>query len=173
MHVLHHIAVEAVSSESAFQLVKDFTRDVDWSDWCVVGGGRWSSKPGSEDTPQDVISYVKNKHMFTKALELSRESRKSQMKYYLDGICGENEATFMIDVLGYMKTGDTPLRTTTSSLWNRAYYFHRASSLLLGQYISDSFFYDLEENVTTFDYLLDRLINNPEKQYLVPVDFHS
>jgi hypothetical protein len=166
MHILHHIAVEATSSKSAFQLVKDFAEDVDWSDWCVVGGGRWSSKPGSEDTPQDVISYVKNKQRFTKAFELSRESRKSQMKYYLDGICGENEAMFMIEVLKYMKTGDAPHSI-------RAYYFNQASSLLCGRYISDSFFYDLQENVTSFDYLLDRLINNPEKQYLVPVDFHS
>jgi hypothetical protein len=46
--------------------------------------------------------------------------------------------------------------------------------MLLGHWIPDSGFYDLEENVAELNYLKERL-DKPEQsalQYLVPVDFH-
>jgi hypothetical protein len=44
----------------------------------------------------------------------------------------------------------------------------------MGQWIPDSGFYDLEENIAEVIYLKERL-DKPEQaslQYLVPVDFH-
>ena len=49
MHTLHWWAVEAEDKEDAFNIVKgrlitdEGNNWVDWSDWHVVGGGRWNT----------------------------------------------------------------------------------------------------------------------------------
>ena len=45
MHTLHWWAVEGVDKEDAFSQVTSALLEgnyVEWSDWHVVGGGRWS-----------------------------------------------------------------------------------------------------------------------------------
>jgi hypothetical protein len=63
--------------------------------------------------------------------------------------------------------------------WNgdtimNVYSIKQAAEMLLGSWTSDSGFYDLQEHVSEFEYLNERL-DKPEQsalQYLVPVDFH-
>ena len=76
MHTLHYIAVEADNKQEAFDKVviglqpnEDGHRLGDWSDWHVVGGGRFSSNAHKENKanpmggsytndPADVIGYA-------------------------------------------------------------------------------------------------------------------
>ena len=65
MHTLHYFAVEAEDIQEAFDIVEsrlsseDGDKFVDWSDWHVVGGGRWSENPNNqyENSPEDIVSY--------------------------------------------------------------------------------------------------------------------
>lgn len=173
MHTLHHIAVEAASSKAAFRSVKLFVEEriasgEFWSDWAVVGGGRWSehSKDDHEDTPKDVISYVKNKDTFESALQITRESRKQEMKRTIENIAGEGEAALVIAALEYAKKGDCEPYNMNS------YMFLKVTEVLCGRWTPDTFFYDMKDQTTSFSYLEERVKDNPEEQYLVPVDFH-
>jgi hypothetical protein len=54
------------------------------------------------------------------------------------------------------------------------YSIKQAAEMLMGSWTSDSGFYDLQEHVSEFEYLNERL-DKPEQsalQYLIPVDFH-
>ena len=54
------------------------------------------------------------------------------------------------------------------------YAIKEAADMLMGSWIPDSGFYDLQENIAETTYLKERL-DKPEqavRQYLVPVDFH-
>ena len=62
MHTLHYIAVEADSKQQAFDKVvvslspnEDGHRLADWSDWHVVGGGRWSSNANKENNLMNLL----------------------------------------------------------------------------------------------------------------------
>jgi hypothetical protein len=63
--------------------------------------------------------------------------------------------------------------------WNgdtlmNVYSIKQAAEMLLGSWTCDSGFYDLQEYVSEFEYL-DQRLDKPEqavRQYLVPVDFH-
>ena len=48
----------------------------------------------------------------------------------------------------------------------------RISKILNNDWCSDTGVYDLQEHTANLKYFKDRLDKNPEKQYLVPVDFH-
>lgn len=54
MHTLHYVAVEADNKQQAFDKVvvslsrEDGHTPADWSDWHVVGGGRWSTNANKE-----------------------------------------------------------------------------------------------------------------------------
>ena len=60
MHTLHWWAVEAEDKEDAANIVEAALSEnnyVEWSDWHVVGGGRWSDSQ-YENSYDMVISYV-------------------------------------------------------------------------------------------------------------------
>ena len=77
MHTLQFISVEAESKEDAFRIVKSTLENesyAQWSDWHVVGGGRWSfeemESTGDQytDTSSTVISFDKDTEIFVKYL---------------------------------------------------------------------------------------------------------
>jgi hypothetical protein len=173
MHVLQYIATTAESTKEAFNNVKDHLEEVAhsnfWSDWHVVGGGRWSqnSKDGYNDTMQDVISYVKDKDKFTKAIQWSKKARADEMKQLLSQLQKDGgEATFIISALEYIKTAKC------DSISMNAYYVNRISQMLLGHWTSDSYFFDISSNSSSYEYIEEAIEENPDNVYLVPVDFH-
>lgn len=173
MHVLHYLAVEADSNKDAFNSVKSKLEECSgpnfWSDWHVVGGGRWSknSKDGYTDTVKDVLSYVKDKKKFDNALQWSKNARKDEMKSLLDAVQkSDGEATFMSSALSFIKNGDS------QTLDMNAYNMLRIAQYLLGHWNCNSYYYDLESGGCSYEYLDQRLKDNPDSQYLVPVDFH-
>jgi hypothetical protein len=172
MHVLHYIAVEAEDKKDAFHTVKNFLEEpgnCSWSDWHVVGGGRWSkhSREAIEDSIEDIISYKDDSNTFIKAIEGCRDSRKEEMSSMLQSLNKSGgEAEFIIRALEYSKTGDS------IRLDMNCYYFSSIAEMLLGEWKSKSYFYDLASHTSSFIDVKDRINTNPEAQYLVPVDFH-
>lgn len=184
MHTLHYIAVEANDKQEAFDKVvvslqpnEDGYRLADWSDWHVVGGGRWSTNAqkskdfmdGYRDDSTDVISYAENKEKFKEVTKDILKFRSQNMNRNITEIKTDKFISQMVD---YASEGGR-------GAWNvdnlmNVYSIKQAAEMLMGSWTCDSGFYDLQENVSEFEYLDERL-DKPEQaslQYLVPVDFH-
>lgn len=177
MHTLHYIAVEAESKEEAFQKVvdelepTDYGRVVEWSDWHVVGGGRWNSDHSNQynDSSNDIISYKEDKQKFLEAIDGVRKARIQEMNRNLDKI---NVDKFISDVVDYISNGgelDDDDRYDMNS-----YYISSAAKMMRNYWTPDSYFFDLTYGSAGIQNLLARLDNEEASglQYLVPVDFH-
>jgi len=186
MHTLHYIAVEADSKQEAFDKVviglqpnEDGYRLGDWSDWHVVGGGRWSSNAnkasennlmgGYNNDPTDVLGFSEDKEKFQKVIKDILKFRSQSMNRNIVEIKTDSFISQMVD---YASEGGR-------AAWNgdtlmNVYSIKQAAEMLLGSWTCDSGFYDLQEYVSEFEYL-DQRLDKPEqavRQYLVPVDFH-
>jgi hypothetical protein len=174
MHTLHWWAVEAEDKHEAFITVQDrlIMEDgrnwVDWSDWHVVGGGRWSNSQ-YEDSEDMIISYNEQPELFKERLELIKKNRIEEMNNFLTKIDLDQ---FTSDMVDYISNSGIPVDKQRFEL--NSYYIQKAGQLLQDYYTCDSYFYDFVEYTAHMGYIYDRL-DNPEHslgQYLVPIDFH-
>lgn len=177
MHVLQQIATKADSAEEAFYNVKNKFDEMyseseglgGWSDWYVVGGGRWNSNPNNQyqDNHDDVVSNNDNPDKFMEVLQGSLNARKEEMgriREHLD----TNKFVELVD--NFIANNGNP--TDEDRFDMSAYYVRSAASLLNGYWNQDSYFYDLDNYTTTPKYMLEELDKGSKKWYLVPVDFH-
>ena len=184
MHTLHYIAVEADSKQQAFDKVvvsllpnEDGYRLADWSDWHVVGGGRWSSNANKENNlmagynndPTDVLGFSEDKEKFQEALNGVGKWKAQAMNRAIKEFNPDKFISYMVD---YASEGGR-LEYNGDTIMS-AYAIQEAATMLMGGWTPDSGLYDLEENIAEATYLKERL-DKPEQaslQYLVPVDFH-
>jgi len=160
---------------------KDGYRLADWSDWHVVGGGRWSTNAqkandilgGYNNDPTDVLGFSEDKEKFQETLTNVGKWRSSAMNRAIKEIYNEkNYDRFISDMVDYASNGGR-LEYNGDTIM-LAYTIKEAANMLMGSWIPDSGFYDLEEHIAETTYLKERL-DKPEQaslQYLVPVDFH-
>ena len=176
MHTLHWWAVEAEDSQEAFGIVKDRlinddgTNWVEWSDWHVVGGGRWNSEgDGYTDNDNMIISYADEPDKFKERLEWCKTARKDEMNVCLERM---NTDKFTSDIVDFISNGGMVTDDLRFSMNN--YYIKNATDLLSDNYTSHSYFYDYVEYTAHMGYVEERL-DNPDRpliQFLVPIDFH-
>ena len=184
MHTLHYIAVEADSKQQAFDKVvvslspnEDGYRLADWSDWHVVGGGRWSSNANKEnnlmagynDDPTDVLGFSEDKEKFQEALVSVGKFKSQAMNRAINDLKPDK---FISDMVDYASEGGRSEYNGETMM--SAYIIKEAATMLMGGWTPDSGLYDLQENIAEATYLKERL-DKPEQsalQYLVPVDFH-
>jgi hypothetical protein len=173
MHTLHYFAVEAQDKEEAFELVQnrlindEGEKFVEWSDWHVVGGGRWSDSQ-YEDSSAMVISYKDEPDKFNEAIEGVKKGRIAEMNRYMEQM---NYDKFVSDCVDYISNSGIP---NDERFDLNSYYFKKAGDMLMDYYTPDSYFYDLVEYTAHMGYITERLDNTDKAplQYLVPVDFH-
>ena len=184
MHTLHYIAVEADSKQQAFDKVvvslspnEDGHRLADWSDWHVVGGGRWSSNANKEnnlmagynDDPTDVVGFSEDKEKFQEALVSVGKFKSQAMNRAIKDLKPDK---FISDMVDYASEGGRSEYNGETMM--SAYIMKEAATMLMGGWTPDSGLYDLQEHIAEVTYLKERL-DKPEQsalQYLVPVDFH-
>ena len=184
MHTLHYIAVEADSKQQAFDKVvvslssrEDGYRLADWSDWHVVGGGRWSSNANKEnnlmagynDDPTDVLGFSEDKEKFQEAIVSVGKFKAHAMNRAIKEFKPDK---FISDMVDYASEGGRSEYNGDTMM--SAYTMKEAATMLMGGWTPDSGLYDLQENIAEATYLKERL-DKPEQaslQYLVPVDFH-
>lgn len=174
MHTLHWWAVEAEDKEEAMSIVADrLINDnganfVEWSDWHVVGGGRWSNSQ-YEDSSDMVVSYATEPHLYKERLELCQKNRIDEMNRYLEKIDTDK---FISDMVDYISESGIPSNETRFDL--NSYYVRHAGDMLSDHYTSDSYFYDMVEYTAHMGYIKERLDDPAKKmlQFLVPIDFH-
>lgn len=186
MHTLHYIAVQAQDKQEAFDKVvvsllpnEDGHRLADWSDWHVVGGGRWSSNANKEnnlmagynDDPTDVVGFSEDKKRFEEILTDISRYKAGAINRAIKEI---NTDKFISDLVDYASEGGRPGNHFDGNKLMNLYTIKEAAEMLMGGWIPDSGVYDLQEHIAEVTYLKERL-DKPDLaplQYLVPVDFH-
>jgi hypothetical protein len=182
MHTIHYIAVEAEDIQEAFDYVESELESeenfADWSDWHVVGGGRWNIQEGEKweaayekGKSNMVISYADNPDLFKKTLLEIRKARMEEIRHSMANI---NMDKFTSDMVEYISNnGSLPEDIKYGDL--NSYYVLSAAKMIRDYYTPTSYFFDLVDwNGASVDYVEERL-DNPDtsmRQYLVPVDFH-
>ena len=168
MHTIHYFAVEADDKDEAFAIVREGLLNEEdsiasWSDWHVVGGGRWNSEGQQyEDSSSDVISFALDPDKFAETIEQIKTWRVDQMKWYLKQYNPDvllTNAQKFIDSNGEQEPED--------KFSMDYYYANKISDMLAGNYNADSHFYDYNNYSASLEYLEPN-----SRSYLVPVDFH-
>ena len=177
MHTLHWIATKAKDRQEAFDIVtvslmpnEDGNRMADWSDWHVVGGGRWSESTYKNSSDM-IISYAEKPDEFKKTIA---DIKRYRINYMNDKLTKLDNAfdNLKSDVVDYI-SNDCKLddkRQFDFSRWE----IKEAIDMLNSQWTPDSSFFDHNEFTSSLQYLEERL-DKPEEaalHYLVPVDFH-
>ena len=124
---------------------------------------------GYNDDPTDVLGFSEDKEKFQETLTNVGKWRSSAMNRAIKEI---NFDKFISDMVDYASEGGRSEYNGDTIML--AYTIKEAAEMLMGGWIPDSGFYDLEENIAEVTYLKERL-DKPEQsalQYLVPVDFH-
>ena len=177
MHTLHWIATKAKDRQEAFDIVtvslmpnEDGNRMADWSDWHVVGGGRWSEKP-YENSQDMIISYAEKPEEFMKVLS---DIKQYRIKYMNEKLTKLDNAFDKLksDIVDYI-SNDCKLNNDREFDFSR-WEIKEAITMLSSDWTPDSSFFDNQEFTSKVQYLEERL-DKPEeamRQYLVPVDFH-
>jgi hypothetical protein len=180
MHVLQFIAVKEGSfeeefadtcKEEAFSTVQSKFEEMyseseglgGWSDWYVVGGGRFNSNPDNQyeekNAWNDVISYGENPELFTKVVSNAMESRMAEFAQYRKSYEEAN-----LDITASLDKYDGTIDYSFE-----LYPLSKLIDMLQGQWDFNSYFYDLNNWSTNPKHMLDNL---DDSWYLVPVDFH-
>jgi hypothetical protein len=176
MHTLHYWAVEAEDKQQAFATVKDrLINDdgsnwIEWSDWHVVGGGRWNSEGDPyQDSHNAIVSYQEDPKKFKEVLEGCKTARKDEMNRCLSEIKTDKFISDIVDFISNNGIAQDELRFSMNN-----YYIRNATDLLQDSYTPNSFFYDLAEHSASLQYVQERLDKSTSGllQFLVPIDFH-
>lgn len=172
MHTLHWWLVKAEDKQEAFDIVKnrlineDGSHFVEWSDWHVVGGGRWSDSQ-YDDSADMIVSYSETPDKFKEILEGCKKARVDEMNVILERIDTDK---FINNINTYI---DNNASLGDMRFDMNEYYIKKACDLMSEHYTSDSYFYDLTEYTASMEYIqssVDRM--NPDMLFLVPIDFH-
>jgi len=176
MHVCQIMLIEASSPQEAFHdvwsLIGDST-DANWSDWnntepsSMNFAGRWSGCVFGEvndegefmrvDTNPNHLCYSDDPALAETVITHYLEERIATIrKYQREAI---DLSTYAYDP--YTDKLDMPL-----------YMTHKLAQLLDDKWTPDTGIYDLMNWTGNLRYFLERVKNNPDKQFLIPVDFH-
>lgn len=180
MHVLQWIAVKNPSTfdieeldtckEEAHSIVKSKFEEMyseseglgGWSDWYIVGGGRWNPNPDSqykEDDYSMIVSYGAEPDKFIETVNRAIESRKIEFAGYRERYEKQN-----LDINAKLDSYDGATDYSFDM-----YELSKLLDMLQGKWDMNSYFYDLNNWSTNPKFMLDTL---SDSWYIVPVDFH-
>ena len=170
MHTCHILLVEADSAEDAVDFVKSQLMGDDpyptWSDWHEIGG-RWSGIFNGWDDTQDVLCYTDNPTLADDILKQFTDYRLANIKRYKEEL--DSDGFSMEKAIGEYDPHSNEKRFENGlNLWR----MQKLAQALQDDWTCDSGVFDLKEGTASLTYFKERLTASPEKQFLVPVDFH-
>lgn len=179
MHTLHWIAVEADSAKLAFEkiisLLENSRSTFSWSDWYVVGGGRWSNSQYSDD-PSEVVSYAEDPERFSTILNNAVLARQEVVLSWQHNMKASPEQILLKRRMDFQKPDvwPKPFIESPADKWDMdSYYLQKIIGILNGEYGPYSGYFDAEMYDTKVDDARERIESEAaDRQYLVPVDFH-
>lgn len=170
-HVAHIILVEAETAEEAQDKVSSrFNEDhsVDWSDWHNASygssgsyAGRWKGAFFGEDNELDVLCYADNATLAEEVIIQQIGYRKDRLAEYRAQILKEGYDVMTAEYDPYGDAFDM-----------KPWYVRKVAQILNDDWSPDSYVFDLETYTTSLSDFAKRVIDNPEKQFLIVVDFH-
>lgn len=175
MHVCQIMLVEADSAAEAIDYVKQTITYAEerypaWSDW--HGGfdednfaGRWSGLFDGWEENRNVLCYTENKELAEDVISNWLGSRVEEMKRLLDRTKGLDLAEA---IANYEPNGEYKYTDTNLQIWS----LKSLASLLNDSWTPDTGVYDLVAHTASLSFFRERLDKEPNKQYLVPIDFH-
>lgn len=183
MHVLQHIAIqinnypdEIVSldecKEEAHNTVKGIFEGMyseseglgGWSDWYVVGGGRWNDNTDgySDNDYSMTISYDQEPEKFLETINRSIESRKIEFNGYRKRF-EDNK----VDINAKLDSYDGFTEYSFD-----LYEIGKCIDMLQGKWDMNSYFFDVTNYSTNPKFMLESIDKGNKNWYIVPVDFH-
>lgn len=176
MHTLHHIAVEAESKQDALELANNLLihsdyKVADWSDWLVVGGGRWNP---TDDPIHGVTSFAEDPDKFVEILNNAHNLKCSEVRHLSEKVNVREEIERRTEALFQPLIWPRIMLEQERTLDMDGYYLQRIMDLVNHRYTPESYYFDGEEYTSDMEPLLRRIdnVDSCNKQYLVAVDFH-
>lgn len=167
MHILHWIAVEAENEEQASNRVKDILEDgsvARWSDYYQVG---FDDNPGAisfNEQPDKVYNLISSaiSHRQNEIIKLTQRMRDSPVKLLEKAL-----EHFLKE-----RVVPNPFLVEVPYTDMEIYMLEKIVALLNDTYIPESCFFDAVAFTAGTNELENRILKEPEKQYLVAVRFH-
>lgn len=196
MHYLSILAVEASTKEEAISNVADFLdpyQDHAY-DWYVVGG-RWSGVCGGND----LVCAGENRRVFDEVMERARRAMDREFNRMRQKLVGPDPRISGADVFGEIDENGSEGEAIANRMWEAykessrqfsemvrsvktptggeytmlGYTLEQLGRYLMGRFDAHSYFYDTVAHSNHPEYLIERVVSNPEKQWLVAVDLHN
>jgi hypothetical protein len=175
MHTGIVLAIEADDNEEAVQKIEFFNEhNASWSDW-NEHGGRWE-----EDLPNAVLRYTDNPTLFMEKVREFQKFTQDSKERYLSEL-GDVTIKELVTSEEYLpfhkKTGKIKEMTyeEREEYLDKSLALFRARRLLElhdGEFGCDQHFYDAEAHGVSDEYLLKRIEERPNRQFLVVWDYH-
>jgi len=189
MHTIQIMLVTADSEAEAYGRVGFMITEhinPEWSDYHNAGGmppfaGRWtggvflteaqikklSEKGMTDDEAKftgvpDILCYADDPELAEYTLARFASDVKQEMRECMP--VGLDLDTLVSEYSSYSADSTHP----PMAVWQ----LKRVLDLLSGHWTADSRFFDLETGYATLAYFFERCEKEPQRQYLVPVDFH-
>jgi hypothetical protein len=157
MHTLHWIAVEADSIKEAEQeVLNTLLENTDaWYDWFDNDiGGRWA----------DNAKTLQGAEM-SAGLERAKKARTEEVKSGLERI---DIGAFESYINSYEGEDVEGWGDDLYNFWR----IKKIAEVMAGDWNCDSYFFDLTYGTARMNDVYARLKSDPDKQFLVPIDFH-
>lgn len=189
MHNVQLILIEADSAEDAFSKIhSQLEGEVSWSDWNEITyenalnknfAGRWQGdifltpeqkKLASigeldKDEVPDFLRYADNQELADEVVSMFLGYRKS----HIDELRTSIGTLDLDDLIAQYNPSTTHIISEGSmQLWRVS----RLAEMLGDEWNSESAIYDAEMGTTSLHYFYKRCLTKPEKQFIVPADFH-
>jgi hypothetical protein len=175
-HAIQFLLVEEYNLEDAMGKVEALLENSpQWSDWNAATGsgsfaGRWEGnafKEHSEDADpvgveRDALRYSDNPALAEKIIEKAIGWRQNEIAYFKDKI--------LTNDYDIVDADHDPFEKDATGLNN--YYYAKLAKILDNEWTADTGIYDLDQWTASLGYWKERIISNPEKQFIVAVDFH-
>lgn len=175
MHVAHILLVQADTVEEAFEKVEselsptDYGVRPEWSDWHNANNayhldfaGRWSgeffSTKEGEKSP-NYLCYAEDKSLAENVISDRLALREAEIA---------DIRTQMVSDLSTVVADPYASSSFNMPIW----YAEKFLKLAENEWCSDSYIYDLENSTGSLHWFMQRVMVAPEKQWLIPVDFH-
>ena len=176
MHTCHLLLIEAEDAEEAKAKVQSAIEPEEgnyptWSDW--HGGfdeglaGRWSGLFEGWDENRDVLQYTENKVLADDIIKQFLDYRLVEMKSLLSQI----ETAGDFDLNTYVEAYD-PYKQEFNDAGMNLWRAQSVVKILNNDWCPYTYIYDIQDHTANLEYFKARLETAPEKQFIVPVDFH-
>jgi hypothetical protein len=176
MHTLQLLLVEANSHQGARETVSDAlsSGQPSWSDWHEATGdtensfaGRWvGGELLGERAFQDTLRYTDDYETAEKVISEFSKYRYDEISNLRQKIYSSDNKNILFE---YNYDHEATWEATSGM---DLYYVRKLVELLYGTWISDSGVFDISTWDTNLAEFRKRIDTNPEKQFLVLVDFH-